>query len=332
MAVWACIYMFIGLGAAGQTGGTEIFQLLTVPYSAAVGGLGGVNVTHLGRSPLLTWNNPALVTDSTQGRLAVALVPGPAGTLLSQAAYSHRLPRQVGYVYGGVLAASYGQLTRTDALGTEQGTFNAGEVALYAGIGRVLGRNVSVGGHFTLINSTLAEAQAWGLAVSFGGIWRWAARDLTVGLALRNLGTTLSNYGGLTNAELPFRAEAGVRYRLPRSPLRLTLTLQHLQTPDLRTPDEEGNPPTDAENALRHVVPGLELLLGQALEVRAGYNVLRRRTLTVPDQPLGLPGLGLGMGLKLDRLALNVALGGVAPGATQFHLDATFRLSQRASL
>ena len=125
---------------------------------------------------------------------------------------------------------------------------------------------------------------------------------------------------------------AGVSNKLRYMPLRLSVTLTHLEQPNLlfRDPnapqqvDLSGNvippPSLTLDRIFSHVVVGGEFLLGQAVRLRGGYNHLHRYELRSESRG-GFTGFSLGFGLRIDRFAFDY-------GFSSYGLNGVFHAHQ----
>jgi hypothetical protein len=133
-------------------------------------------------------------------------------------------------------------------------------------------------------------------------------------LAIRNIGTQFYTYNG-TNEKLPLEIIAGVSQELENVPIRWHLTLENLQQWNIAFSNpvraESSFDGTDTEekisfvnNALRHVIVGVELFPKKAFNLRVGYNFRRAEELRLQEQR-NFSGVSLGFGLKLNKLKFN---------------------------
>src|SRR5690606_1551641 len=173
---------------------------------------------------------------------------------------------------------------------------------------------IHVGGNVKLISSTLETYNSFGAAVDFGGIYVNEDSGLNIGLSLRNMGSQLTTYAE-TRETLPFEILAGISQELENVPIRWHLTLENLQqwnvafsnparsegTLDGGTKEEKVSV---FNNALRHVIFGVELFPKRGFNVRVGYNFRRGEELRVMDQR-HFSGLSAGFGLRINRLKFN---------------------------
>ena len=153
-----------------------------------------------------------------------------------------------------------------------------------------------------------------GGAVDIGAIYIDERNDVNWGLVIRNIGTQFTTYSGTTE-KLPLEIMFGVSQELENVPIRWHLTLENLQQWNLAfsnpnraqsnlNGDNEAEKISAINNALRHVIVGVELFPKKAVNVRLGYNFRRAEELRVVDQR-NFSGISAGFGLKLNKLKFN---------------------------
>jgi hypothetical protein len=305
--------------ATCQIGGLNTYDFLRLPPTARIAALGGGMISLRDADPNFAFQNPAILNDSTHGRISVNAAIVPTGSSFGTASYAHTF-RNIAHVWGGVHYQNYGQLQEADEFGNRYGTFGASDVALLAGAARDFGR-FHTGMNVKLINSNLYQFSAWAAAIDIGTLYYHEKLDLGVGLVLRNFGGTLDAYtpGGATPT-LPFELQVGLSKRVPFTPMRFTLTLTNLETPVLARNDPNapqqfdlaGNPipPPNltVDNIFRHTIFGLEFLLSKHFHLRVGYNHKRRQELITPSESaISMRGVSLGLGLRIWKFNLDYA-------------------------
>jgi hypothetical protein len=108
---------------------------------------------------------------------------------------------------------------------------------------------------------------------------------------------------------------AGVSQELENVPIRWHLTLENLQQWNIafsnpaRAESSFDGESTEEKvsfinNALRHVIVGVELFPKKAFNLRLGYNFRRAEELRLLEQR-NFSGVSLGFGLKMNKLKFN---------------------------
>ncbi len=159
-------------------------------------------------------------------------------------------------------------------------TFSNQNYAANLSYGRALGNRVSVGGSLKYIRQELDSLKENAMAVDLGLLARTPVDGLTAGLAMHNLGTDIGP------DPLPLTVQGGVGYKLLSDRLQLDSDVQWLET-----------------ERRAYWSLGAEFWISPNLAARAGYQFGHGA-----DQLQSrFVGLGVGLGLKLDRFSMDYA-------------------------
>lgn len=310
------LYTGLALGATAQLGGDAVFRVLDIPSSARIAALGGTQIAVLDNDLNLGIFNPALLNPTMGRQLALSYLPYIDGINVGYASYGQHFDSLRTTFSGTVQYVDYGTFTRRDETGADLGTFRAGEQVVQLGAGRAIDSLFTVGANLKYIGSQLESYRAWGLAVDLGGTFHKASAGLTVSAMVRNIGLVMDSYTE-EEEKLPMQVQLGVTYKFRHAPFRLGLMLNNLQRWDLTYEDPNadvqidpttGEPivdkVTNAEKALMHVVPNVEILLNQNFMLRLGYDYRRRQELAIAGKP-GLTGLSFGAGLRVSKVHVS---------------------------
>ncbi len=310
------------LVSAQIVGGRQVYQFLTLPSSARITALGG---------KLLSVQDD----DVASAMFAPSLLQASASNVVSFNHHFHFASIRNGYVayarhseklrltwQASVQYANYGKFDATDEYGVQNGTFSAADYSFLLGAAKKLTDHLSVGINLKLITSQLESYRSSGLATDASCTYNDPESSLCATLAVQNLGTQLTTYvrGGQREA-LPFDVQFGVSKKLKHTPFRFSLTAHHLHQWNIRYADPDDaqavvflgdNAPSGSatsewtDNLFRHLNFGAEILLGKKenLQLRFGYNHLRRRELSVENLK-GLAGFSIGGGIKISRLRID---------------------------
>jgi hypothetical protein len=136
-----------------------------------------------------------------------------------------------------------------------------------------------------------------------------------VGLVLKHMGFQVRTFQGREREPAPFEVQAGLSFKPEHMPFRFSVTAHHLQQPDIVYQDTVGQAQSNqplkkalADQIARHLVVGGEVLLSKNLQLRVGYNHLRRQELRLDNAP-GAAGLSLGFLLRIRGFQLDYARG-----------------------
>lgn len=314
----------LALPLSAQKGGESVYSFLTLTNSARVAALGGEVVSIRDNDLNLVFHNPALLNPFVHNHLTLNYVNYFAGVNFGYASYAqHR--EGIGSFAAGMHYVDYGTFTGTDELGEETGTFRAAEYALNLVYARnFLDSTLTAGINLKPVFSGFEQYTSWGLALDLG-INYFIPRTLTsLGFVTKNLGTQLSTYAS-TREKLPFEMQFGITQGLAHAPFRFSVIYQNLERWDLtyETGGEDGNDVFGTEvqqgkfdvfgdQLMRHLVFGIEFLLGENFHLDLGYNYKRRQEMKITEKP-GMVGFSWGFGFRVSKFH-------IAYGRSSYHL------------
>lgn len=334
--------VFVG---KAQLGGTSTYNFLQLNSSARVAALGGSQIAVKDNDPFLAADNPSLLNKEMSNKLALSYLNYLAGISYGYASYTRHYD-SIGTFNLGIKYIDYGSFDETDAGGNELGTFTAGEYAFIAAYGRDLDSNFSIGVNLKTIYSSLYDYTSLGLAADFGLTYYSRKREIVLALVTKNVGRQVTTYTEEKKQEdLPYEVQFGISKRLSKVPLRFSLIAQQLQQWDLTytnpvveeeetstlfSDQNEANTKKNNdgffENFARHLIFNTEFLITENINIRFGYNYLRRTELKI-DEKLGTVGISWGFGLRISKFHLSYGRSAYhQAGATN-----TFSISTRLS-
>jgi hypothetical protein len=302
-----CYLILLGIFIAGksiaQFGGRNSYEFLNVPTNARLAGLGGVNVSLANRDINFFFSNPALVTDSLSGYASAGYTFYVADIGQASFAYTHRFDR-IGTVSFGVQHMGYGEMQGYDETGAEIGSFKSGETALVISKSHTVSA-FTLGVNLKGVFSSIAGFRSNLLLFDIGGTFVHPKKNLTVGLAIKNIGFVLSDYSGTSNSKIPFDVQAGVTFKPEHMPLRFSLTAYNLAHPGkaFNDPNDSEDDPGAMNKVMQHVNFGAEVLLHKNVNILLGYNVLKQKELKTDNQ-----GGGITFGAALKIKSFDIVL------------------------
>ncbi|MCS7027808.1 MAG: type IX secretion system protein PorQ [Bacteroidia bacterium] len=299
-----------------QVGGRGVFQVLNLVPNARMSALGGYGITLYDNDVNTTYQNPALINSSMKNRLGISYINSFADINYGYTGYAHEF-KKIGLVAGGVQYINYGKFIEANEFGEKTGTFTANDVVLSAGTARHYKEKFHFGANLKLIYSGIAQYSSTGFATDWAGVYQNDSLNITGAVVIRNLGLQINPYvpGGVRE-KLPFEIQAGFSHRLRHLPFRFMFNFIHLETPNLAAIDPNAPKKYDisgneikprislADKIFRHVVIGGEFYVGKFVQLRFGYNHLRRRELAV-ETAKGLSGFSFGAGLKIAMFNID---------------------------
>ncbi|MGQ9619919.1 MAG: type IX secretion system protein PorQ [Bacteroidales bacterium] len=300
-----------------QTGGDNVYEFLNLTYSSLISSLGGVNVSLNNGDLNMAYSNPALLSEEMNKSLVLNYVNYFAGINYGMTMYSMSFPG-AGKFATGLTYLNYGTFKEADESGNITGSFSAAEYAFSVLWSKSIDTLFSIGISLKPVISHLEKYTSFGIAFDLGVSWHAVNNLTSAGLVLRNAGFQIISYTGETREKLPFEIQAGVSHRLAHAPLRFSVTLRHLEKFDLTyTYNEDTNSSLAeqsgfAENILRHVIVGAEVIPHKNFYFSAGYNYQRRRELHI-ESNMSAAGFSWGFGINTTFLSVGF-------GRATFHL------------
>jgi hypothetical protein len=286
------------------------FSFVNAPANARLSALGGVNVSLVDRDVNFFTSNPATTTDSLNGYASAGYQFYIADVGQTSVAYQQAVPK-VGTLQMAIQHASYGSLTSYDASGAELGSFSSGETAIM--IGKSFESNAFQWGVLTKgLFSNLAGFRASALAIDLGGTFVHPTKNVTIGLAIKNIGIVLKDYSETSESILPFDVQLGATLKPEHMPFRFSFTAFDLTKYDSFEGDNESN--TTLRKVMRHLNVGTELLLSKNIAVLLGYNFRTRQDFRLEELS---GGAGISFGFSVTVKAFDIVLSRVSYGPAQ---------------
>ncbi|MEX0981640.1 MAG: type IX secretion system protein PorQ [Bacteroidales bacterium] len=319
-----CLLLLFTASIAAQRGGESVYSFLQLTNAARVSALGGENVSLSDDDINLVFHNPALLSSRMNQHMNLNYVNYFAGVNYGYASYAFEQPG-IGTFAGGIHYVDYGIFERIDEYGVPEGHFGASEYALNLVYARsIIDSLLTVGVNVKPLYATYEQYSSFGLVADVGLLYNNYSSNTSVGLAIKNVGMQIVSFSG-TRERVPFEIQAGLTQGLAHAPFRFNIQLQHLERWDLtyeKTDDNssffDGEPEVQnrfdllADQLMRHVVLGVELLLGENFHFDLGYNYKRRQEMKMESMP-GMVGFSWGFGFRVSKFH-------VAYGRSAYHL------------
>ncbi len=304
-----------------QVGGNGTYKFLVLPNSARIASLGGNFLAINDDDITLTLANPSLINEKMHNQMGLSFVEYFTDINYGFAQYGRHF-ESVGSFVGTLQYINYGQFQEADEAGVQYGTFSAGEYAFNVGWGRKLTPRWAVGSNLKFIYSHLDSYNSFGMAVDVAGSYFSKDEYFTASVLFRNIGYQMVSYSSGDHEPLPFEIQAGISKRFNHIPFRISALFTHLEKWNLRyenpvnpsggydpitgEPDEISGIDEFADNLMRHIVVGGELIIGKVLSVRGAYNYQRRQEMKVPDKTSTV-GFSWGLGLRVSQFQFSYA-------------------------
>ena len=334
--------------ALSQSGGTTAFRFLDVPATARAAALGGNNMSIWGDDINLIHANPALLNPLMLKQAAFNYCNYVSNINSYYATYAHSI-KDKGTGAIGVQAFNYGNFNGYDELGQKTNNFKAADYSINLNFAKPIADSLfNIGVALKTIISQYDVYKSFGNAIDFGVTFH-NKRDFTVSLLAKNIGLVWKTYTGNEALELPNTVQLGFSYKPSKAPFRLFLVYDQLLKWNLRyiSPvDTTGRSSalnfnetvkdstswekfstragSQADNFMRHIVFGTEILLSKNFHLRIAYNYRRQKEMTLPDRR-GSNGLSFGFGLKTKRFQFSYAFSKVAFSGNSSTIGVTYR-------
>ncbi len=327
-AVFFILLAVNSLHTWAQVGGNDAYTFLNLMPNARIGALGGYAIATPEHDLGLALQNPSLLNQHFNNQVSLNYVNYFTDITAGNFAYAGHLNKHNLTLAGGIHYINYGNFARTAPDGAFLGTFNAGDYAFYLQGAKQISENWSYGATVKFIYSNLDVYNSVGAAADIAATYYSSDKLFSAAAVLSNVGSQITTYNRQDNFEpMPTNLQLGIAKKFKHNPLRIGLVLHHLNKPGQLLYQianrnnnninlETGQPITEKftllDHALSHMVLNTELVLGQNLRVRFGYNYLRRRELGITDFA-GTTGFSWGFGLKLSKFIFSY-------GSANYHL------------
>jgi hypothetical protein len=317
-----------------QIGGDGTYRFLDLTNSAKVAALGGTQIAFTDNDLDLTFYNPSLLSDSMRNQLSINYVSYIAGIGIGYAAFSPNISGPNSFAIG-IYYVNYGKFEGASEEGQLTGSFGAAEYAVNLFYSRVITPQLRAGINLKPIFSSFESYNSFGLASDFGITYTTKNGLSATSFVLKNIGSQITTYYKNGDHEnLPWDIQIGFSKKLAHAPIRFLVTANHLNKWDLsyqnQTSDETSTVDPSAGFAsllMRHFIFGAEILPGQHLTLRLGYNYQRQKELSVAERP-GLVGFSAGIGVKIAKFSLNYGISSYHLAATVHYFSLATNLSQ----
>ncbi|MGB0521750.1 MAG: type IX secretion system protein PorQ [Flammeovirgaceae bacterium] len=301
----------VALSCFAQLGGSTSFGFLNLPTHARTIALGGQNITSSDQDVNMMTSNPALLVDSVANKLSVSYYPYFADVHSSAISYAHSF-KKAGLWGINVQNISYGTFDQTNALGQVTGTFQGSELAVTISHARKI-EHFALGANLKLAQASLDTYRASGVFLDVGSVFIHPKKDFKFGLVIRNLGFSLGSFTPSQEFSMPLDIQLGLSFKPQRMPLRFSITANQLQQFDIAFDDPSDDGKVDAlgnpldekasftDKLSRHFTLGGEFVFSKNLNLRFGYNFLKRRELAIESRQ-AMVGFSFGFMIRIKKL------------------------------
>lgn len=267
------------LAWADNGAGTCGFTLLKIGMDARSGALGEATTAVVDDATSTYWN-PAGLTKVLSHELTGTYLNYIAG--IQSGYFGYALPFGENSGFGiGITYLDYGRIQETtpdNPTGEGLDEYGASDFAVSLGYGRKLGQ-INLGLALKGVYSRIHDYSAHALICDLGSQYELPIKDLSAGIAVRNLGIQTGAFIE-EKAKLPLNIELGFGYRLLERSLLLALDV--------------GKP---LDNRFNYEI-GIEYLFREILSLRFGYRSLGQDLRSGSDFDI-FTGVSGGLGIKV---------------------------------
>jgi hypothetical protein len=312
-----CSVLFLMKGTAQTLGGNAVFSFITLPNTAQISALGGVNISTIGNDVGLAFHNPSLLRKSMHGQINSSFNNFFSGIRNINTTAAFYIPKVDLIIGGGIQYLNYGNITQTDAAGNILGNIKPVDYAVQLMAAKQYKERFWLGVTAKYIHSNYGIFRAAGIAVDIGLLYADTAHFFQASVLIKNLGTQLSTYApSQQKEELPFDIQAGVSKRLEYAPLQFSLTAHNLHRFNIFYSDTTFNAAegdlrstTTLQKMVVHLILSAQIYLSEKVELSVGYNFLRRQDLNIFNASSGLNGVTAGVGFLHKKIHIRYATG-----------------------
>ena len=289
------------------------YGFLSVPSSARIYGLGGMNISTVEDNLNVTDQNPALLGPEMGGWLDLNYMrylgdSNFAGVSFGRAVDNHSAWK------AGIQYFGYGSIDETTAEGAVIGSFSPMDIALSGSYSHDLASCWRVGASVKLIYSNYDSYTAWAVATDLGINYYNPEQDFSFSVVGANLGGQIKKFDN-TSERLPADLRIGVTRAIANLPLRWSVTGYNL------TRWRNGN-----GGVFKHIVVGADCTILDKLYISLGYNYKIRSEMSAYKRSL-LSGFSIGAGFSASRFNLGAALAQPHTGATTLMVNIGLKIA-----
>lgn len=326
--------------ARTHNGGESTFQFLNLPSGTRIASMGGNNVSHYDNDLNFVLTNPGLLKESMDQQFALNYINYLSDIKFGYVSYAKHYD-DIGSFAVGMHYINYGDFLHTDETGEILGDFVPSEYSFNLYYARPLNEKFNIGAGIKTIYSSFYTHFSSGIALDLGVSYFNPDNLFSAGLVIKNFGTQIKPYTEGNYEPLPFDIQLGFTKGLEHAPLRFSVSFQNMLNwnlsytsifdSDFRINQDEveenffNKLENVADEFMRHVIIGVELVPFDSFYVSMGYNYKRRSELKLSTLPK-LVGMSIGAGLRLERFNFSYAVASYHLAGTSNHISVGLNL------
>jgi hypothetical protein len=346
--VAAFIFLFFGLYSYSQVGGTRTYRFLDIPMTARAAGSGGSSMAFWGDDINLLHSNPAALNPGMLKQAAFNYCNYVGDINYYSLAYAHNF-KKIGTTALTMQAFNYGKFQGYDEIGQATTPFKANDYSINLHYAKPLADSLfNIGIALKTVISQYDVYKSVGNAVDFG-ITYHTKNEFVVSLVARNVGVMWKTYTSTngTREPLPNTVQFGMSKKVAKAPFRIFFVYDQLLKWKLRyvspidttgkfsslsTTTEEDSTGFQrfavkaghfADNFMRHMTVGTEIVLTKNFNLRIAYNYRRQREMTLPESR-GASAFSFGFNLRVKHFGFAYAFSKMATPGNSHLIGITF--------
>ena len=308
-----CVFSFTKLYA--QSSGEFVFNVLNTPFSPRMAVL-NQPIAIVDKDVNVGVLNPSVLNDEMHHQISMNFVDYFSDINFVEAVYAFPI-KDFGTLSTSFKNVSYGQFIQTDFSANQQGTFSASEQLITIGCGKLILPKIRLGTNVKMVLSSLESYNSVALASDIAISYFDEKSTWSFSFLARNIGRQVNQYTSISET-IPFTLDFGASKKLEHLPFKFTIGYNNLNRFDLtysglyETEIEESNAMGFGNKLFSHFEFGGELTIAKRVDLRFGYNALKRNELKV-NSYLGTVGFSWGMGVQLNSFRIDF-------GRSTYHL------------
>lgn len=284
--------------------GKNAFTILRLPYSSRAAALGGKNISVVDDDITMAIHNPALLANVADKTIDLTFMTYMSDSKIAGAMFN----KAFGERSTGAISARYIDYGKFEGYTEDNiytGTFSAKDIELSLMYSYLLGERWSGGVTGKFIYSKYESMSAITLGVDLGINYFNAESDLSLSLALKNLGGQVKAFEE-KHETMPFDIQFGITKRLAHAPILISATFTdlHRWQPE-HFYNADGSKDNFGELLLKHIILGADILIGKNVDISIGYNYRMAKELSTGGSRLD--GITAGAGLHINKVKFGVS-------------------------
>lgn len=309
------------------------YSFLDIPSSAQAMALGGTNVSVISSDVSLVGQNPALLGPEIEAAVGLHYMHYMGSGNFAGVRYAMAAGER-GAWSAGIRYLNYGEITRTEADGSVNGTFSPQDLAVDAVYSHDFTDRLRGGITLKLLYSHYEIYEAFAMGADVGLNYYDDEKDLSLSLVLRNMGGQIKRFHDNYD-RLPFDIQLGYTQGIGGGPFSISVTAWHLnkwKLPYYEHKDDDNESDSELKsgfvsNLFRHLVFGLKYSPSDNFYIAAGYNYKTRTDMSTYKRNF-LSGFSLGLGLDVKSFSFSAAYSMPHKSASQLMLNVAMNISE----